>query len=297
MRFEMIPSGPFDLATSNQYFGGWVTGGSEQASIVMAFPVEGWQTSAAVALRQDERGAIIGEVHGAGEENAEKAWRQALAVLSLDCDGAGWPQVGQRDPVIGRLQDTYHFLRPVLFHSPYEAAAAFIISHRISMKQGRAIRQEMAREVGEKIQVEGQTLYAFPRPQALLELASFKGINVEKIERLHCIAQAAIDGSLERDHLRSLLVEQALNDLRAIRGVGKFFSQGILLRGAGLVDDVSDDDATKEAIQRAYQPPQRPDQKTVLRQAEVWRPYRMWTGVLLNVWLRREVGGPRRQKG
>lgn len=139
MKFEMMPRGPFDLATANLYFGGWVTGGSDQAGFVMAFPVEGWQTSAAVALRQDERGAIIGEVHCAGGENMEQAWWQALAVLSLDCDGVGWPQVGQRDPVIGRLQDTCHFLRPVLFHSPYEAAAAFIISHRISMKQGRAI--------------------------------------------------------------------------------------------------------------------------------------------------------------
>lgn len=155
----------------------------------------------------------------------------------------------------------------------------------------------MAREIGEQIQVGEQTVYAFPRPQTLLKLNGFKGVNAEKIERLHGIAHAALGGSLERVRLRSLPVEQALSELRTIRGVGQFFSQGILLRGAGLVDVVSDDDTTKEAIHRAYQLPQRPDQKTILQQAEVWRPYRLWAGVLLNVWLRREVGGPRRQKG
>ncbi len=80
------------------------------------------------------------------------AWQQALATLSLDSEATGWPEVGQRDPVIGHLQQTYQFLRPVLFHSPYEAAAAFIIGHRISIQQGRAIRQAMAREIGENLQ-------------------------------------------------------------------------------------------------------------------------------------------------
>jgi len=291
MTFEMMPRGPFDLATSNQYFGGWITCGPAQASIAMAFPVEGWYASAAVILRQDKGGAIMGDVHGAGND-AEKAWQQALSVLSLDCDGAGWPEIGQRDPVIGNLQHVHHFLRPVLFHSPYEAAAAFIIGHRISIKQGRAIRQEMAQAIGDSIQAGETTLYAFPRPQALLELTSFKGINAEKIERLHGIALSALDGHLDRGWLRSLPVEQALTTLRSLRGVGQFFSQGILLRGAGLVDDVSDDAMTKEAVQLAYQLSQPPNYTKILQQAENWRPYRMWASVLLHVWLRCEAGGP-----
>jgi len=59
---------------------------------------------------------------------------------------------------------------------------------------------------------------------------------------------------------------------------------------------VTDDEVTKEAVQVAYQLPQRPDQKTVLQFAEIWRPYRMWATVLLHVWLRREAGGPHRQR-
>ncbi|HLX41363.1 MAG TPA: hypothetical protein VKR42_12580 [Ktedonobacteraceae bacterium] len=294
MKFELTLREPFNFAGVNDYFGGWTSSGPEQSDILMAFPVEGWQTAAAVMLRQDEKGNILGEVSGAGDE-AEKAWQQTLAILSLDSDATGWASVGQRDPVIGDLQKTYHFLRPVLFHSPYEAAAAFTIGHRITIKQGRAIRQAMSQEIGEKLQVGETTLHAFPRPQALLELASFKGVNPEKIQRLHGIAHAALDGLLDRAYLRSLTVEQALAKLRTLPGIGEFFSQGILLRGAGLADEVTDDDVTKEAVQLAYKLSQRPDQKTVLQIAETWRPYRMWANVLLHVWIRREMGGPHRQ--
>ncbi len=293
-RFEMMPRGPFNLATPEQFFGDWTTFGPDQASLALTFPVEGWHTSAAVILRQDNDNRILGEVYGAGEE-AERSWQQALAVFSLDCDGSTWSEVGQRDPLIGQLQSRYQFLRPVLFHSAYEAAASFVIGHRISMAQGRKMRRALAQEVGEQIQVGETSLYAFPQPQILRELDGFKGINAEKIERPHGVAQAALDGRLDRAYLRSLPVEDALAELRTIRGIGEFFSQGILMRGAGLTDSLTSDDTTRQAIQALYHLPQLPDQATVEQIAEPWRPYRMWTAVQLHIWLHREMGGLRRQ--
>ncbi len=293
-RFELPLHDPFSLAAANQYFGGWTSFGPDQTSLCMAFPVEGWRSSAAVTLQQHGSSHISGEVFGAGEDT-ERAWRQALAVLSLDSTAAGWQEVGQRDAVIGKLQNSYDFLRPVLFHSPYEAAAAFTIGHRISIQQRRAICQAMAQEMGEKLQVGETTFYAFPRPQVLLELTAFKGVNEVKIQRLHAIAHAALDGLLDRAFLRSQPVEQSLEKLCALPGIGPFFSQGILMRGAGLLDDVTDDDTTKEAVQLAYKLAKLPDQHEVLQIAEAWRPYRMWAAVLLHVWLRREMGGPHGQ--
>ena len=58
------------------------------------------------------------------------------------------------------------------------------------------------------------------------------------------------------------------------------------MRGAGLVDAVTDDDITPRAIQLLYRLRERPNRAEVLRRAEAWRPYRMWAVVLLNVWLR-----------
>jgi DNA-3-methyladenine glycosylase II len=295
MPFEIEQRTPFDLTTANEYFGGWLPFSPDPAAVAMAFPVEGRNSSAAVVLRQPSTTRITGEVHVNGEDgDAALAWQQALAVLSLDSDATAWPDVGRRDPVIGRIQEAYRFLRPVLFHSPYEAAAAFIIGHRISIRQGRAIRQAMAEQVGGKIQAGDQTLHAFPRPEVLRELPSFQGISAEKIDRLHGIARATLDGLLDRSHLRSIPTEQALEQLCTLKGVGQFFSQGILMRGAGLNDEVPDDEVTKEAVQLSHNLPNRPSHQEVLEIAEAWRPYRMWATVLQHVWLRQEAGGPHR---
>jgi DNA-3-methyladenine glycosylase II len=292
-RFEAAPAGPFDLDVEAGRFGGWTRLGD---AVVMAFPVEGWRSVAAVVMRQTGD-SITGDVYGAETADAERAWQQALATVSLDADGQGFVDIGQRDPVIGRLQVEYGNLRPVLFHSPYESACAFIIGHRISILQTRRIRQRMAEQAGATIDVDGTAFRAFPTPGELLRLESFPSVAPAKIERLHHIAHAALEGTLDRARLRSLPEAEALTQLRALPGIGEFFAQGILMRGAGLVDAVTDDDITPRAIQLLYGLRERPDRAAVLKHTEAWRPYRMWAVVLLNVWLRSqppEVIGRRR---
>jgi DNA-3-methyladenine glycosylase II len=280
--FELVPQGPFDLETEAGRFGGWPRLGD---AVVMAFPVEGWRTSAAVVMRQ-HGDSITGDVYGADGADAERAWRQALATVSLDIDGQGFIDIGRRDPIIRRLQAEYKNLRPVLFHSPYEAACAFIIGHRISIVQTRRIRQRMAEQAGATIDVDGTAFAAFPDPRALIRLESFPSVAPMKIERLHHVARAALEGALDRARLRSLPEAEALTQLQTLPGIGAFFAQGILMRGAGLVDAVTDDDITPRAIELLYGLGGRPDRAAVLERANSWRPYRMWALVLLNVWLR-----------
>jgi len=295
IHFEIVARGPFDLENQASRFGGWPKLGD---AILMAFPVEGWKSSAAVVMRQ-RQGMITGEVYGAADQDAEQAWRQAVATVSLDVDGTGFLEVGRRDPIIGKLQADYRNLRPVLFHSPYEAAGAFVIGHRITIQQTRRLRQRLAEESGAAIDLEGTTVHAFPDPRVLLGLNAIAGASPLKVERLHAVARAALEGTLDRSRLRSLPESEALQQLRTLPGIGQFFAQGILMRGAGLVDAVTDDELTPRAIQLLYGLAERPDRAAVLERAASWQPYRMWAVVLLNVWLRSQppdVIGPRRPR-
>jgi len=87
-------------------------------------------------------------------------------------------------------------------------------------------------------------------------------------------------------------ITNALEQLKSLAGVGPFFAEGILFRGAGVVDEITNDDLTPYAVQKAYQLAALPNRKELLTIAESWKPYRMWATVLLHVWLRREVGLP-----
>lgn len=286
---------PFDLRNQNSFFGGWpvLVDSEQEFSIVISFPVEGWQDSAFVVVSQTKDGKL--SVRAEGTKNSKEAIDQALATLSLNVDDADWASIGKQDKVIGNLQQKYTFLRPVLFHSPYEAAAGFIIGQRISIKQRQAIQKRMSEELGESITIDGQTFCAFPQPQQLLNLGEFAGLNPTKLERLHGIAKATLDGKLARKYLLELSEEEALESLTSLNGIGPFYASGILYRGAGIVDGVTDDQLTKYAIQQAYHLQAEPSQKQVLEIAENWKPYRMWCEVLIHIWMRREIGMPKRR--
>lgn len=287
-RFSVEPRGPFRLAAAREYFGGWADLADDGEAIVMAFPIEteGWRNSAAVVVRQDSGSGRVEAEVVAPDEDAEYAWQQAQAALSLDADGAGFPDVGRRDAVIGGLQAQYEGLRPVCFYSPYEAAASFVMGHRLSIAQTRALRSRLAREHGDAIVIGERTVHALPRPHVLLELDSFGPVAGEKMERVHGVAQAALEGRLDRARLRAMPIEEALADLRSLRGVGPFIASAIVLRGAGLADEVSADEVTQQAVQRAYGLATVPDRQTLEDIADQWRPYRTWCCVLLHLWLR-----------
>ncbi len=286
----------YNLRNQNSFFGGWPTSKdtADEYGIVISFPVEGWNESASVVVTQYLDGRIAAECHGA-ESHSDKAIDQALTVLSLDVNDEHWEQVGKQDKVIGMLQAKYDYLRPMLFHSPYEAAAGFVIGQRISVKQRQAIQKKMAELHGVKSTIDGNTYAAFPSPQVLLDINEFPGLSEIKIKRLHGIAEAALEGLLDRSRLLAMPEDDALSYLQSLEGVGPFYASGILYRGAGIVDGVTDDALTKYAIQQAYGLEAEPNQAKVLELAENWRPYRMWAEVLIHVWLRREVGLPKRR--
>src|SRR5437764_4507713 len=130
----------------------------------------------------------------------------------------------------------------------------------------------------------------------MLAIERFPSVRPPKIRRLHHVARAALAGTLRRARLRSLPEIDALAQRPTLPGIGEFFAQGILMRGAGLVDAVTEDDLTPRAIQLLYRLADRPEPAAVRTRAEAWRPYRMWAAVLLNIWVRSqppEIRGPR----
>lgn len=124
------PDGPFSLAAAAGFgFGPNMArplpAGNEMR---LAFVTDDMRHHAGVRLAQVPGGAIAATVDTDGDPEA--VLRQVRRILSLDHDAAPWAEVGARDPVIGALQREHEGLRPVLFHSPYEAAAWSIISAR-----------------------------------------------------------------------------------------------------------------------------------------------------------------------
>jgi DNA-3-methyladenine glycosylase II len=271
--FAIEPRGPFSLAASARFWSGFAPAdrpdAAEDPVLRLAFLRDSLDGAAAVALRQ--AGGVV-EVDG---DDADRA--QVERILSLDVDGSAYPAVGERDPVVGQLQRGYPGLRPVLYATPYEAAAWAILSARVRGTQAVALRRRLCEEHGEAV----GGLTTFPAPERLLALREVAGVNTEKLRRLHAVAEAALAGTLDAAALRASPADEALERLREIRGLGPFLSELVLLRGAGAPDVVpASAPRIRAAVAEAYNIPE-PDEARLLEIAERWRPYRSWVCLLL----------------
>lgn len=290
-RFEIEPVGPYSLEASVRFLEGFTPAdykGSEAGHLHLAFVADGGQEVAGVCVRPDGE-KVVCEVFGGADPEVVK--EQVSRILSLDVDGRGFPEVGERDEVVGRLQRRYPGLRPVCFYSPYEAAAWAIIGNRIRITQAAKVKARMAEELGEAVDTHGELEHAFPAPERLTRLEGFPGLSGRKAEYLRSLGHAAMDGKLDAKRLRSLLAGDALAELEELPGIGPFSSGLILLRGAGSPDELpAREPRLRKAVAMAYGLDGMPDDAELERIAEDWRPYRTWVSLYLRTMLEEHTG-------
>ncbi|MDR0360029.1 MAG: DNA-3-methyladenine glycosylase 2 family protein [bacterium] len=276
--FSLVPRGPFSLRLAAGHAFGPRQDARDEDQMRLAFCVDGFHGLAGVVLRQDPDGAVTGELRGDADVGVVRA--QVARILSLDHDGAGWPAAGVRDPVLGRIQARFPGFRPVLFASPYEAAAWSVLYGRKSHAQVRRLRDRVAGELGGEFELAGRRLSAFPTPDRLRSLGTLTGVPDQVTERLRAVAEWALEGRLDPDRLRALDPDAAMAELRELRGVGPFFAGLILIRAAGPVDVLAPEPRLLDCVARYYggevAGPERLGEL-----AEPWRPYRTWAAVAL----------------
>ena len=281
LRFSIAPQGPFSLELAAAFgFGPRFSEGDDRL-MRLAFALDGMRDYAGVVVRQEPAGMIRGEAHGLSEQSIEPVRRQVARILSLDHYGEAWLQVGERDPVIGRLQALYPGLRPVLFHSPYEAAAWAIISLRQGRRQATRVRDRIAARLGRGFELAGRRLHAFPLPDALTQLDSEQGLSAAKAARLRALAARAQSGEVEAERLKSLGPERAQAEMRGLDGIGPFYASLIVIRACGFADVLANEPLLRKSAAHFYHLDGTPGPEEFELLADAWRPFRTWASVLL----------------
>ena len=237
-------------------------------------------TSAIVGVTLELRGAAPGQVVGTGD--GEAVGRQVARVLAVDRDARPFAAILKKDPALRKVAASRPGFRPVVSYSPYVMGGWAILSQRIRMAQAANLQVAIATAAGDVVEVDGDSLASFPRPQSLLERESFPGVPAEKWSRLQGLARAALDGALELGPLVEVPYGEAREKLLELRGVGPWTADAILIRGCGLSDALPlTEPSLHRAVELAYGLPALPDDAAVTEIAEGWRPFRTWVSVLL----------------
>lgn len=298
----LTPRGSFSLLASLRFLEGFTPAryeGGHDGVLRLAFPSDDGRFTVTAAVRQEQTpqgtGAVRAEItlHPATSPGAMASpadgdpWETAAAgvarILSLDVDGARFSALASTDPMVAKLMQEFPGLRPVCFNSPYEAAAWVVIGHRVRMSHAAAVKTLLAQRHGQRVEVAGQELFAFPAPHVLQTVTSFPGLTEVKIQRLHALADAAADGDLDAASLRALPTQEALAALQELPGIGPFSAELILIRGAGHPDLFPRHEPRLHAAMTAAYglQGQAAGVPALVRIAERWKPYRSWIALLL----------------
>lgn len=292
---ELAFSGSFDLAASARFLEGFTPAarpdaGARAGELRFAFPSAPSWRPVGVIVRQERPDAPVFARAVGDPSDVDSAIAHARRILALDVDGSGFAEVGERDPVVRELQRSSPGLRPVAFHSPYEAACWTILSQRVRMTQAAAIKDQLAQRLGTPVDVDGATLTAFPDPTTLLRQPHVPLVPEVKSDRLKAVAKAALAGELDAGLLRGLPIGEALDRLRRIPGIGAFSAELTLLRGAAHPDAFpTAERRLQEELTRAYRL-DNPTQADFEHVAEAWRPYRTWVSFLFRANREAEAG-------
>lgn len=172
----------------------------------------------------------------------------------------------------------------------FSALVDAIISQQISVKAADAI---MARV--RAILPEGKVT-----PEALLSFDVDRlrtlGLSTPKARYIRNLVEHIDAGKLQLELLQELEDEEIINQLTAIKGIGRWTSEMCLIFTFMRCDVLPVDDlGLLEGVRSAYQLPERPSKQEILKLGELWRPYR--TFATWYMWgLRRLEQGNQRTK-
>jgi len=183
------------------------------------------------------------------------------------------------DPVMRRLVRKFVGFRPILTPSVFEAAAWAVIGQQVTLHFAHMIKSRLIEMIDRSFELDGERYYLFPTPEDIagLDYRSLRSIQLSgrKAEYLLDLSRLVASGKIELENVMARDYETAYHELTAIRGIGPWTANYVLLRGAGHRDAFPiGDSGINRAVRVQYGLEKKPDVDYLLELAERWRPYR-----------------------
>jgi DNA-3-methyladenine glycosylase II len=118
-----------------------------------------------------------------------------------------------------------------------------------------------------------------PTPERVMTLADDEiraaGFSRPKVTFIKDLAARVLDGRLDLNGLRKHPDDEVMNQLVAVKGIGRWTAEIFLMFRLGRPDIFPADDlGLMNAVHRAYGLRKRPDAKRLRKMCEAWSPYR-----------------------
>ncbi len=283
--FELSPSPPFrlDLTTwllrrrSHNLVDRWDGRTYQRVLVVQEEPVlvTVFQTGRPEAPKLQVK--IRGD--GLQAQGAAPALKVLLTqMLGLGADLEGFYRFAAQDLRLQALVQPFRGVKPPRFPSVFEALVNAIACQQISLTVGIHLLNRLAADYGLSFPGTNGPAAAFPRAADLAgadpENLRHLGFSRSKGRTLVDLAQGVAQGRVDFEKLDTLEDEQAVKYLAALRGIGRWSAEYVLLRGLGRWRIFPGNDvAARKRLQAWLDLPEPPNNQEVDRLLARWQPF------------------------
>ena len=179
------------------------------------------------------------------DRHTERLARSSLArLLGLEIDLSAFYRLADGDRLLQALAARFRGLKPPRFPDLFECIVNAIACQQLTLTVGIRLLNRLAEAHGTRPDHGEQ--HAFPTPAQLATVSpeSLRGLGFSgaKARSIIELAEAIETGTLDAVAIEQLTDDDALADLRRLRGVGRWSAEYALLRGLGRLHVFPGDD-------------------------------------------------------
>ena len=215
------------------------------------------------------------------DSDADRAAQQITWLLGCDQDLRPFYDAVSGDTVLADVVNDFYGYHNTRTASVYEALVQAVLGQQIATNVSRIIRSLLVENYGVRETIMGREWYAFPRAESLAvaevdDLRQLKLSN-RKAEYIQGIARAALDAGDNLDGLHDLEDADVVKRLVAMRGVGQWTAQWVLVRALARPDGFPVGDlALRKTVSGLYFDGVEIDDGQLLAFSERWSPWRSY---------------------
>jgi AraC family transcriptional regulator of adaptative response / DNA-3-methyladenine glycosylase II len=218
------------------------------------------------------------------EDAAVSAHGQLLRLLGLDRSPEAFERSAAAAPDGARLIAGRRGLRLLGTPSPFDGLVWTIVGQQVNLPFAFALRRRLVERAGAVV---GEGLTCLPSPQAVANLTVDELARLQfsrrKAEYLIGAARLVAAGELRLEELARGSATRAEGALLAVRGLGRWSANYLLLRSFGYEDCVPlGDSGLARGLTRFYGLAERPGERETLDLMAPFAPFRSWA--TLHLW-------------
>lgn len=205
---------------------------------------------------------------------------QLRHILCTDLDLKPFYRLARKDEILAPVIKHFRGLKVASGPTVFESLVTAVLSQQVNLTFAYSIKRELVETFGRRWNANGETHYAFPEPERLAEesehsMRRFR-LSGAKAGTLVRLGQAFASGDLSQDKITTLPDEEVIEQLTALKGIGRWTAEIALMQGMARPDAWPGGDlgVVKYVAQGLLGKAKTANEADMRAFAEQWKPYR-----------------------